>query len=402
MLIALNIALGLIGLVWLVTAIGSIRAVLRLPEPVALDLLVAGELENEFVSIIIAARDEAGRIEETVRCALAQEGVRFEVIAVDDRSTDGTGESLDAMARQFPALRVEHVTALPEGWLGKCHALHRGSEIAQGGWLLLLDADTHLAPGAVAGAVAQGLRNGAEHVTMLPGLVLPMFWGQVALGSFWVQMSDRARKVNRDHPRLFMGVGAFNMIRRETYQAIGGHERLRLQVIDDMVLGLCVRKVGASTRVLLGMDAVQVEYGSSLRSVIGLFEKNGFAAINYSMILLLAITPLIVVMVGGALAGPALALWLGAWVGWLAFAAFALSAAPAVIAARHQGGSVAAALLTPIGHFFFLYAIVRSTALTWRRGGIVWRETFYSLGELKAARLSWRVGVGLPVMRDGE
>jgi hypothetical protein len=396
MVIALNIALGLVGLLWLLTAIGSLRAVLRLPVPVPLGSIGPEELAGEFVSIIIAARDEAERIEETVRCALAQEGVRFEVIAVDDRSTDGTRESLDAMATADPALRVVPLTELPGGWLGKCHALERGSEIARGGWLLFLDADTHLAPGAVAGALAQGLRGGVEHVTMLPDLVRPTFWGQVALWSFWGQMADRAMKVNRDHPRLFMGIGAFNMIKRETYRRIGGHARLRLQVIDDMVLGLCVRKVGARTRVLMGMDAAQVEYGSDLPSVIGLFEKNGYAAINFNGALLLAMPPLIVIVIGGALGGPLLAVWPGAWAGWFAFVAFASSAAPAALMARRRDAGILAALLTPIGHCFFMYAILRSAAITIGRGGIVWRETFYPLKDLKAARLSWRVKTPLP------
>jgi len=244
MLIALQVVLALIAAVWFLTMLGNLHAVFRLPGPVPLGSIGDGELDGRLVSVIVAARDEAGRVEETVRRALAQEGVRVEVIAVDDRSTDGTGESLDALAAEHPALRVVHIESLPEGWLGKCHALHRGAEIATGDWLLFLDADTHLTPGAVAGSLAVGLRERVAHVTLLPGLLLPSFWGQVAMGSFWVQMGSRAMKVNKSRPMAFMGVGAFNLIARDTYRAFGGHERLRLQVVDDITLGLCVRKIG--------------------------------------------------------------------------------------------------------------------------------------------------------------
>ncbi|MCB9838811.1 MAG: glycosyltransferase [Phycisphaeraceae bacterium] len=398
MLIALQIALLVIAALWIVMAIGAMRALRTLPRPVRLGAIGEGELAGRLVSVIIAARDEAGRIEETVRRALAQEGVAIEVIAVDDRSQDGTGESLDAMAGSDDRLRVVHITELPDGWLGKCHALHEGSRAARGDWLCFLDADTHLAANAVAGSLAVAIRAQVEHVTLLPDLVKPSFWGQVALGSFWTQMSDRARKVNNDHRNLFMGVGAFNMIERSTYDAFGGHGRLRLQVIDDMVLGLCVRKIGARTRVVLGPEVAEIEYGHDLPSATRLFEKNGYAALNYNPWLLALLTVVAPVMVVVPLLGPVWALALGAWAGWAALAGIALSAVPAVRMARSQGGSPLAAAITPIGHLFFLYAIVRSYVLTRRRGGIVWRETFYPLNELKAARLSWRVKEALPGM----
>ena len=400
MIIALNAVLLLVSAMWLMQTAGGLRATRSMPKPIEPDEIEEHELDDVFVSIIVAARDEVGRVEETVVRALAQEGVRCEVIAVDDRSTDGTGESLDALAATNPSLHVEHVEELPDGWLGKCHALHRGSIRAQGDWLLFLDADTHLEPHAVAGALAAALRDNADHVTLLPDLIKLTFWGQVAMGSFMSQMGDRAMKVNRDHPRLFMGIGAFNLVRRDTYDDFGGHERLRLQVVDDMVLGLCVRKIGGRTRSLDGLEAAQIEYGSDLPSMIRLFEKNGYAALNYNDLFIVAMPILVLIVVGGALVGPVLALLLNAWAGWIAFIALALSALPVLTMHTRAGWSALAMLLTPIGHVFFLFAILRSTFITKRRGGITWRETFYPLKDLKAARLSWRVGVRLPEMEQ--
>lgn len=401
MLIALQVVLGLIAAVWFLTMLGNLRAIFQLPKPAPIDSIGAEELEGRLVSIIVAARDELGRIEETVRRALAQEGVPVEVIAVDDRSTDGTGESLDALAAEHQSLRIVHIESLPDGWLGKCHALHQGAAIASGDWLLFLDADTHLTPGAVAGALAVGLRERVAHVTLLPGLVLPSFWGQVTMGSFWVQMGSRAMQVNRCRPMSFMGIGAFNLITKEAYRAFGGHERLKMQVVDDITLGLCVRKTGEQTRVLDGQAIAEVEYGTDLPTAFRLFEKNGYAALNYNFPLLLAASVIIPSFVLGALLGPVWALLFGAWAGWFALAGVITWGLPALIVTRKTGGSRLAALLTPLGHLFFLLALQRSTIVTIKQGGVRWRETFYPLKELKQARLSWRVGVPLPEMESG-
>src|SRR5262245_51471824 len=146
-----SIFFGAVALAWLALAVltlRGVRAVKALPPPPE-----AGAGPPPCVSVVIAARDEQGRIETTVRRLLAQEGVRLEVIAVDDRSTDRTGEILRRVAAADPRLKVLRVDALPEGWLGKCHASHLGAQSVTGEWLLFTDGDIWMKPDIIARAV---------------------------------------------------------------------------------------------------------------------------------------------------------------------------------------------------------------------------------------------------------
>ncbi|RMG40035.1 MAG: glycosyltransferase family 2 protein, partial [Planctomycetota bacterium] len=122
------------------------------------------------VSVIVAARDEAARVADCLRSILASDYPDFELIAVDDRSTDGTGQRMDEVAAADPRCRVVHITELPEGWLGKCWALHCGTRAARGEWLLFCDGDVLLAPDCVRAAIAEATRCGLDHLALMPGM----------------------------------------------------------------------------------------------------------------------------------------------------------------------------------------------------------------------------------------
>ena len=113
-------------------------------------------------SVIVAARDEESRIEDTVRHLLAQRGIQLEVIVVDDRSTDRTGEILGRLTRHDDRVRTQRVHELPDGWLGKCHACHLGAACARGDWLLFTDADCWLRPDVIARALLVAERDGSR------------------------------------------------------------------------------------------------------------------------------------------------------------------------------------------------------------------------------------------------
>ena len=123
------------------------------------------------VSVIVAARNEAVSLAPALGSILASDYPRLEVVAVDDRSSDGTGAILDALAQRDPRLRVLRLTELPSGWLGKNRALQRGAEVAGGDWLLFTDADVRFAPAAIRSAVCFAERAGMDHVTALPAMV---------------------------------------------------------------------------------------------------------------------------------------------------------------------------------------------------------------------------------------
>src|SRR5262249_16193891 len=128
------------------------------------------DLASVRCSVVIAARDEQTRIEQTVVHLLAQRGVALEVVVIDDRSTDKTPEIVAKLAREDPRLRLIRVNSVPEGWLGKCYACHVGASTATGEWILFTDADCWLKPEVVAQALFMANREGVDHIALTPGL----------------------------------------------------------------------------------------------------------------------------------------------------------------------------------------------------------------------------------------
>jgi cellulose synthase/poly-beta-1,6-N-acetylglucosamine synthase-like glycosyltransferase len=330
-------------------------------------------------SVVIAARDEEVRIEQTIQHLLAQRGVELELIVVDDRSKDHTGEILQRLAQEDSRLKVKRVDVLPEGWLGKCHACHIGASAATGGWILFTDADCWLKPDVIARALRVAERDAADHVTMSPGPALmnpaPRAWYLLFLTSLLSWFAG----VNRDRPKSYVGIGAFNLVRTTAYRQCGGYQALRLTVIDDVRLGLLLRRAGKRTRAFFGADDVECHWGDTVRSLTKIMEKNYFAAVDYrteviatgSIFVLLVITLLIAGALSGTVAGLAAAL-----------SPFSLIW-PATILARRIGWSWPCALLTPFMVPAFWYAALNSAVVTLRQGGIRWRETFYPLKTLR-------------------
>jgi len=336
------------------------------------------------VSIIVAARDEAEHIEASVRSMLEQTGAVGEVIVVDDRSSDGTGAILARLAAADGRLRVVRVDELPSGWLGKCHALRCGASEAKGAWLLFADADVRMAPDLAARGAALCESRGADHLALLPRLSGTSAAVRPCLLLPMLGLYERAPGVHRrkQPARTFVGVGAFNMVRRAVYDAFGGHEALRMEVIDDLKLGLLVGRAGGRT-LLREAGQMRVPYITSIPRLFHVVEKNLFALFRFSLWRTALMAALLLSIWLGALLGPVAALGTGTVVGWFAPACLWASAVPAAMAARRQGWSVwwalAAPLTAPLPVAAGLNSALRATA----RGGIVWRGTRYGLAELR-------------------
>jgi hypothetical protein len=202
--------------------------------------------ELPSLSIVSAARNEAARIEGAARSLLAQDYPGLQVVAVDDRSEDATGAILDRIAAQESRLRVVHVTELPSGWLGKCHALALGESAASGEWILFTDGDVTLEPDAVRRAVSLAIREGADHVAVAADLEVGGLGEAIFLAYFVYAFNVSQRPWDAKDPRsgAHIGIGAFNLVRREAYERAGGHHRIRMELLDDMGLGLIVKKSG--------------------------------------------------------------------------------------------------------------------------------------------------------------
>jgi glycosyltransferase involved in cell wall biosynthesis len=232
--------------------------------------------------VVLAARNEEARIERTIRRLLDQRGVALEVIAVDDRSTDGTNEILRRLAKEDARVRVQRVESLPEGWLGKCHACHTGASVATGEWILFTDADCWLKPDAIARALRVARLQKADHVALTPGVAPETVGGQAWHLAFLLSVVDWISRVNHDKPKAYLGMGAFNLIRAEVYRACGGYEALRLTVLDDVRLGLLVRRASKRTRAFIGGDDAECHWEATARSMIKIMEKKLFRGAGLS------------------------------------------------------------------------------------------------------------------------
>lgn len=337
-----------------------------------------------LVSVIAPARNEARHVESAVRALLAQRHEPLEVVLVDDRSEDATPAILARLAREFPQLRVETVAELPPGWLGKNHANWRGAAAARGELLLFTDADVVMAPDAIGRAAACLVHGGWDHLAVAPRVTLPgALLSQFTL-YFGVLFSLYARPWAARDPlsRAHVGIGAFNLVRREAYLAAGGHERLRMRPDDDMKLGKLLKRRGCRQLFLNGLGSIEVEWYSSWREVRDGLMKNLFAGTGYSVaatvtgsllqLALLAGPPLALLLGAGGL--PAMALNAGSCLLLLALGA---SCAPA-LGTRHWGGA-----LLPAFAAFGAWLMWRSMLRALWRGGIEWRGTHYPLAELR-------------------
>jgi glycosyltransferase involved in cell wall biosynthesis len=331
-------------------------------------------------SVVVAARDEEARIEDTVRRLLAQRGVRLEVIVVDDRSTDRTSEILGRLVQQDNRVRVERVEELPAGWLGKCHACYLGAARANGEWILFTDADCWLKPNVIARALRVAERDGVDHVTLTPGTNGQGLGARAWHLAFLITLADWIAGVNRDRPKSYLGIGAFNLVRAAAYRECGGYEALRLTVLDDVRLGLLLRRAGKRTRGFLGGSDAECHWGTTVRGMIQIMEKNYFAALDFRLAVALAAGLGGVLMWSISLAG----LVTGTASGFAAGLAMMTLSVPANVLARRLEWNGASALVTPFAFLALFYAILNSAWVTIRQGGIYWRDTFYSLAELRA------------------
>jgi glycosyltransferase involved in cell wall biosynthesis len=327
-----------------------LRWVRRLPALEKLPPSAGGQIH---CSVVVAARDEEARIEQTIRHLLAQRGVEAEFIVVDDRSTDRTSEILRRLATEDIRVQVKRVDVLPEGWLGKCHACHVGASMATGDWILFTDADCWLKPDVLARALRVAERDQADHITMAPGTVIESLGARAWHLLFLTSLLNWFSGVNRDRPRSFLGIGAFNLVRAAAYRQCGGYEALRLTVVDDIKLGLLLRRAGKRTRAFLGVDDVECHWGNTVGSMVKIMEKNYFAALDYRLGLAMAgslfVILVSIILVTGLTTGTAAGLAAG-----LSPLSLIL---PAALLARRLGLSWPCAVGMPFMFPVFLYAL---------------------------------------------
>lgn len=339
-------------------------------------------LEWPSVSIVACARNEETSIAQAVTTLLNQDYPDYELIVVNDRSTDRTGAILKELQLNYPSLVVATVETLPAGWLGKCNAMKVGATTAKGQWLLFTDADVFMQPDTLKRAISFAHREQADHLALAPACTLPSWMLTVLVSTFVVffKLFVKPAQISNPSSLAHVGIGAFNLLRSHVYRDIGGHEPIRLRPDDDVKLGKLVKQHGYRQRFASGIGQISVPWYSTLGQMMRGLEKNCFAGVDYKL---------------GKIAGanivsfltfvaPFLLVWfVGGISFWLMLTACSLVLGIGVHSARSAGYRVDHGLFFPLGVLLFLYTFDRAVFLTLLRGGINWRDTFYSLDELK-------------------
>lgn len=337
------------------------------------------------VSIIVPACNEEEDIEQGLSGLLALDYDNYEVIAVNDRSSDHTGEIMDRVAASPAAhgrLRVVHVTELPPGWLGKTHAMWSAGLQAGGDWLLFTDADVLFKPEVLRRALAYAESENADHVVVFPRIIMKRPGEKMMIAFFQTLFTfgHRPWRVADPDTKDHMGVGAFNLVRRSAYEAVGTYKALRMEVLDDMKLGKVLKNARFRQRNVFGDDLISVRWAKGAMGVVDNLTKNFFAVLSFQWWRTIA-------SVFGLFflnLGPFLGIWLAH--GW--------ARVPYVVALGsmfliYLGMSFKSSippyyfLLHPISTMMFEYTLIRSMVLTLRNDGVTWRGTKYPLEELR-------------------
>lgn len=388
---------SLLALAWLWQAFCALRGIPTLTDLTQLSdpttLLISDASVGPDVTVVVPACNEEASIEATLRSLLASKGLSVQILAVNDRSTDSTGERMERVASEAAvsggphSLQVLHITELPDGWLGKPYAMARAAAQAQGKWVLFTDGDVLFSPDALARALGYAEAEHADHLVLVPTLIVRSFGERAMQAAMQVlaQWTIRLWKVADPRARDFVGLGGFNLFRREAYLSVGGYESLRMEVLDDVRMGWKIKRAGFRQRVAFGPGLVRIRWFHGALSVVRLVEKNGFACYRFRPLLhvlaslglsVLAVAPLAALACGGwtAVAGTVclLATILDYW------AHRRLTQAPAWMALFFIP---CAAVIT--------YAFLRSMALALARGGIRWRGTHYALDTLREQAGHW-------------
>ncbi|MHB8896806.1 MAG: glycosyltransferase family 2 protein, partial [Candidatus Geothermincolia bacterium] len=263
---------------WLAQAGAAVRASGSVP--MLSDVRVDGQDDCPRVSVLICAKDEAPAIEQAIESRLSDRCPSLEFILVDDRSTDSTGEIMDTFAMRDERVRVAHVTELPDGWLGKLHALHTGLALATGDWLLLSDADVTVLDGTIARAVSYAEREGIDHVPLVPEFLPSSLLTDAALCVFlrFLGMSSHLMALRHRDRQPPVGSGAFNLIRRSAFDLTGGFEWLRMDIAEDFSLSQLLHETGARSCLLNGRGYVSLRFFESFAGVAAAAERGVFAA----------------------------------------------------------------------------------------------------------------------------
>ena len=339
------------------------------------------------ISIIIPARNEQATIETVVRSIVASDYRPFELIVVDDLSTDQTATIVDRLAATDPRIRLVRGAPLPEGWYGKPWACEQGFRAASGELLLFTDADTRHAPELMGRAAAALRREHADLVTVAPHQRCVSFWERVVMPQIWLLLGLRyhPRRVNRARrPRDVIANGQFILTTRAAYVAVGGHGAVRHEVAEDLALAQAYLRAGRRLHFAFAERLMETRMYHDLPQLIEGWSKNVYLGGRRSFPDEAALRALVPVMLAAAMLfwllppGVLLVGALGAGVGGLAGPAGIAAGLSVLFWALVSYGMripMVYGLFYPLGAAMALYIFARSTWRGSRR--VEWRGRVY-------------------------
>src|SRR5271170_2091262 len=265
---------SLIAAFWILQGLRVAYGATKIPR--IRNFAAAQDSECPSISLIFAARDEEEKLPAALATLAALDYPHLEIIAVDDRSQDATARILDEFAAVHSRFRAVHVSKIPSGWLGKTHALQKGFEASRGEWLLFTDADVRFKPDIIRRAVTLAKQQKLDHLTLVCNVEMRGFWEKtlITFFGFAFHLATDPYSVSNPNSRAYVGVGAFQLLRRGTYEAIGTHKRLAMEIVDDMKLGKLVKQSGFRSCVAIAQEFVTVRWHAGAGNVIRGVTKN--------------------------------------------------------------------------------------------------------------------------------
>lgn len=339
------------------------------------------------VSIIVPARNEAITIEPAVKSRLQDDYPNFEILLIDDRSTDGTSEIIDKIATTDKRVKAIHIKELPYGWIGKLYAMNEGVKNATGDWFLFSDADVHVKPETLKKAIAYSETRKLDHLVVLPEIKGTNLLLESAISLFikMIVTFGRMWEVENEKSNAALGVGAFNLVKRTAYEKSGGFEYLKGEIADDVSLGYFLKKSKAKTAIVNGRDYVSVVFYRSLKDMAVGTERATFTSLgNFSF----ARTTIICLIFFLLEIFPVF-LFIPLGIPYLYFWGIIMTLIALIVSVKTNkwiNRSSLPSFLFPVAAFVFSFMGIRAGYLGAKRGGVYWRDTFYSTEELKKGK----------------
>lgn len=349
------------------------------------------------ITMLVAAKDEEANIESCLRSLVAQDYPDLQIIAVNDRSNDQTGRIIDRLAGDDPRLTAVHVSHLRRGWFGKNNAMREGVERATGDWLCFTDADcVQTSDRSLAVAMRFAQEHDVDFLSVLPTFEAHTFWERViqpACGGV-MMIWFNPMKVNDPRRSNAYANGAFMLMRRSCYDAIGGHEPVKTEVNEDMHMARRAKQAGQRLLVVSNEDLYRVRMYASLAEIwsgwsrifYGCFETYRRLILSSLAMIIFSLLPWL--SLGAALAiGPLRNASTGAGV-WLPAVAFAACLAQMSVMVRFYALSrihPVYALLYPVGAIIALGTLINAMRRLHGRNTTTWRGTTYRGDQVEAA-----------------